>query len=736
MKSRVKVDVKVINLFINKLRMNQMKKTILMTLALLLGLSTFAQEAKVINDPYYEFKTSGIDHISRIELSTEDTRVYVQNTFLPNWWLDFNGKEVLVDADTQQEYEIIDIEGAKFGERTHTPTSGVLDVVMIFPPLATETKRINYDHKIFGVSLDENLAGLQANHSTPIEINEWMDAEIAKCVNKPLKDFKGEDFFTSQNGRLIGYIKGYSPKSKITTGIIYLNNYLTREDYPVAVSIEEDGRFDVEIPLISPIYSNMRLGNVSVDFYLEPGQTLGMIIDWEDFLLADQLRDRQYKFQKTAYKGNLAQTNFDLMRFQFEVNEYNSMSYRKQQAKMTFEEKVAALNQEKMIEMNKLDYYIYSWKWTDKASVILKNSIILKHARGMIDLENTRIREARKEPENKELQEPMPENFYDFFVDFPWDDQSMCITKEFSSFINRFEYSAFITKHRETPSTNFPAYFLDNEASLSKDDKALLKLAIKEDKTPEEIEILKERADSFKGFREKYSATFDKFLSAQKTELLNNQTFIWIKAENELSEKYNIAYNLPLDIAKLRSLKYRINNASKEDASAMWTKMSATLKDPYFIATGDSLLMKTFAPNADVAYTLPQGKATDIFNDIIAPYKGKVLFVDFWATFCGPCIGSITRMKETRQKYEGNEDFEFVFITDEKSSPQDRYDVFVKEQGLVNTHRISTSDYLQLRSLFKFNGIPRYVVISKDGKVINDNFSMHNFESSLKNILK
>jgi len=37
--------------------------------------------------------------------------------------------------------------------------------------------------------------------------------------------------------------------------------------------------------------------------------------------------------------------------------------------------------------------------------------------------------------------------------------------------------------------------------------------------------------------------------------------------------------------------------------------------------------------------------------------------------------------------------------------------------------------------LFKFNGIPRYIVINKEGKVWNDDFQMHNFEFELPKYL-
>ena len=67
---------------------------------------------------------------------------------------------------------------------------------------------------------------------------------------------------------------------------------------------------------------------------------------------------------------------------------------------------------------------------------------------------------------------------------------------------------------------------------------------------------------------------------------------------------------------------------------------------------------------------------------------------------------------------------------------QKTYDSFVKEQELKNLYRLSTDKYNYLRQLFKFNGIPRYVVIDKNGDVIDGDFPMHNFDVLLEDILK
>lgn len=153
------------------------------------------------------------------------------------------------------------------------------------------------------------------------------------------------------------------------------------------------------------------------------------------------------------------------------------------------------------------------------------------------------------------------------------------------------------------------------------------------------------------------------------------------------------------------------------------------------IETGNRLFTETFPEEKKTVYPLPNGIATDVFRKITDPFKGKILFIDFWATTCGPCVAGIKTMQPNREKYKDNKDFDFIFITDERSSPKADYDKFVKEQGMKNIYRLPIDDYNYLRQLFKFNGIPHYTVIDKEGNVMSNNFQMHNFESELNGIL-
>lgn len=627
--------------------------------------------SKVILNPSYEVKNSGITNVSKIELSDTETRISIHIVFLPKWWYQFDGDEVLKDPETTKSYTVTGIEGAEFKKKLWMPKSGDSTIVLIFPPLDKSVKRIDYGTSIFGISLDEKQSVQKKSTEVQKEVTKWLNAELAKSTRKTPMDFKSDQFFGEGNARLVGYLKGYDVRLGFTTGIIYANNVLTREDFPVVVQIHPDGRFEADVPMITPEYTYMRIKDSSIPFYMEPGQALSLILDWEEFLVADRLRNIRYQFKNIVYQGPLAKVNSDLAGFTPEQFDYKK--FQKKLETLTPEDFKTDMNKQKKEDSEKLEKYIGENKLTAQSTVILRNKIVTESATRMFDYVMTRRYKATQDTANKVLKIPAPISYYDFLKSIDLNDKSLLVTSEFSSFVNRFEYCEPLMKAQRR---SFPT-----------------------------------------------------------EQRVNVETNNWKIKDSILINDLGLKPNLVYEITKIRSLKFTFGQQSAEDANQYWNQLKQGIAYPYLIKTGDQLVKQTFPTEKVQAYTLPDGRATEIFRKIVDPFKGKILFVDFWATTCGPCVAGIQKMKPTRAKHYGNKDFDFIFITDERSSPEAAYKKFVAEQALENIYRLSLDDYNYLRQLFKFNGIPRYVVIDKDGKVLNDNFPMHNFDSELSRIL-
>ncbi|MES2829794.1 MAG: thioredoxin-like domain-containing protein [Bacteroidota bacterium] len=187
--------------------------------------------------------------------------------------------------------------------------------------------------------------------------------------------------------------------------------------------------------------------------------------------------------------------------------------------------------------------------------------------------------------------------------------------------------------------------------------------------------------------------------------------------------------NLVYDIAKLRSLKTSLgySHYKKATFAQEFSELSRTITEPVLIAELSRVYDKYKV--GKVAYELPNTAAANVFKKLINPLKGKILLIDFWAEWCSPCRAGIERSLALRTKYKDNPDFDFVFVTDSKGTGDSFYQDYIKKNLMVNTHRVTPDEYLALRELFKFNGIPRYVLVDADGKIRDDNFESYELQT-------
>ncbi|MFA9391769.1 MAG: TlpA family protein disulfide reductase [Prolixibacteraceae bacterium] len=728
-----------------------MKKTITMLTFLLATSMALFAKSKTIEYPAYEFKKSGIYNLTKIELTDSATFLTIHSTFIPHWWVEFNDYEVIRDSDTGQEFKITGIEGAVMNEHLWMPDSGDSTVVLIFPPLPLTVKRIDYQENIFGISLDASNAAKRGASIVSPEIEKWLGAELSKASKKTLDDFESSDFFNDSPARLIGCIKGYDERVGFSTGIVYASNEFTRDDFPIVVQIHPDGRFEAEIPMNKPEKTYVVFGDhFMFPYYMEPGQTLAMILDWEEFLTADRKRNVRYQFNQIEFRGALATINQELLAYPAEQPNYEE--FRKKRGTMTPSD--YKIDQKKELEKNLtvLEEYLKKNQLSAKTQKILYNGVIVTHANFLFDYAMNRDYYAQQDTTNEILKMPIPDSYYDFLQEIPLNDQSLMVVNEFSTFINRFEYcpsfrkAQMIAAKKSRPSSMQPQktildYFNEQKIEITNEEREFLTLANRKERSKEDTEKLQEMTEISKLFGEKYKEQIESFVALYVTPMTsllsgNKQIETWKVKDSILIYELGLESNLAYELAKVRSLKYSYEFAgTRENASELWTFLKEGITRPYLLVTGERLLNEAY-PEEKLAYTpIPDGIGADIFRKIVDPFKGKVLFVDFWATTCGPCIAGIKKMKSTREKYADNPDFEFIFITDERSSPEQNYTDFVKEQELKNIYRLSKDDYNYLRQLFKFNGIPRYVVIDAKGDVIDNNFPMHNFQSELSKLL-
>lgn len=97
---------------------------------------------------------------------------------------------------------------------------------------------------------------------------------------------------------------------------------------------------------------------------------------------------------------------------------------------------------------------------------------------------------------------------------------------------------------------------------------------------------------------------------------------------------------------------------------------------------------------------------------MLSELKGKVVWLEFWATWCGPCISAMPHLVDLQQKYKDK--LQVIAISNE---PEKRIAQFLKAKPFDLAFAIDTADLL--RKYFPYQLIPHSVLISADGKLIN-----------------
>jgi thiol-disulfide isomerase/thioredoxin len=111
---------------------------------------------------------------------------------------------------------------------------------------------------------------------------------------------------------------------------------------------------------------------------------------------------------------------------------------------------------------------------------------------------------------------------------------------------------------------------------------------------------------------------------------------------------------------------------------------------------------------------------------LVAPYKGKMVYLDIWGTWCGPCKEEMPYVPELKKRYAGK-DIVFVYLDMDNASKENDWKEYVQFTGLEGEHyRMDRTAIENIWQAIKAaggqtNSYPTFVLIDRDGKIIHPN---------------
>lgn len=172
-----------------------------------------------------------------------------------------------------------------------------------------------------------------------------------------------------------------------------------------------------------------------------------------------------------------------------------------------------------------------------------------------------------------------------------------------------------------------------------------------------------------------------------KDRIMNNYLQFGLKPDKNLGEAYDIYKNSNPDPKNLEKLTERYNQ----------------LKD---ITEGN------VSPSFN--YENHKGGTTSL-----ADLKGKYVYIDVWATWCGPCLREIPALKDAEKNYQGK-NIQFVSISIDEPKDYEKWKEMVTQKSLVGIQLMADENWKsQFVQDYAINGIPRFILIDPKGNIVS-----------------
>lgn len=555
-----------------------------------------------------------------------------------------------------------------------------------------------------------------------------------------------------------GIFEGYTPDLGFMTGIIESHNLLTNENYTHLIDIQPDGRFELKMELEHPQHVTMKLNDAFIGtLFVEPGDTLMCR------LMLTDVFNPQYVHNRTPVR-------MDGSRFMGRAAEYNTYRNLSQQIidrgcslidKMADSCRInglsdvfkACVDEQLQSIKDSMQVWMSQYAMSDRTKDLLYTDYIytiynfkLYYAAIVDNLQfiSEMTPEGYVTKPNPDYI-PLPDNYFDF-LSMEWLDNPLFITSSESTSVlgclDRFPLSLgnveSMIYNTSGGGALGPIYYVEkkmheNHKELTEEQlrgvDSIKQSFINAISSPNAvIDLGKDTVVSnlFWKYMEEYDNQRDS-LYALGTEFY--EKYFYSRAF-EMVQSYGLDRCLVYDYLLFQDfvfdLAHRYAEASEQVVLEQMSKMLPYIKTPYVVKNvinryADVLALRSMSDMFPASENQPRTPADEYFEELIAPYAGNVLYIDFWSTGCAPCKQGMIRAREYVESMKDRK-IKFLYITSEADSPLGAYQKFLDQFQIKGEHlRITKDQWNLLTSKFDIQGIPHCVIVNKRGEVVDNN---------------
>ncbi len=506
---------------------------------------------------------------------------------------------------------------------------------------------------------------------------------------------------------------------------VSITNLLLDDQQKFYVKMDSLGRFSLRLPVMNSTQAYLDWGRSSVSTVLEPGNTYFFLNDFktgQKLMMGD---DTRVQNELLAYP--------DQWNYQRIEGAISAMQFKAQMdsicnaLRAELEERIA---HHPNLSQRYIDY--------------LKGCYIVGQGESMM--------QARFD-----LKRQLPQEYMDFVTTELWQKvpQPYTLFRPFSTFIRDY-IDQMAQADFAVPAGGYTVYISD----------ALFSSVLRKNRTEGKVAITDDELALF----DRYAASYKAFLTAQfkahaeagatgegvfsidsvAAQQFSEQDFVMkrnallgredvakvLQDEAPFFEFYKIQRVFDVtgtnqnlrDIVMAQQFYRQIDQTRKPLAPAMKAFFEQQVKLPAAIAVVNEINDKYVAlERSDFANAASLRPSTDvegmsdgekIFRKIIEPYKGRIIYLDIWGTWCGPCKRNL---KESWKVKEALKDYDIVYLYLANRSSDESWKNVIKEYNLTGPncvhYNLPEDQQAAIEHYVGINGYPTYKLIDKQGNI-------------------
>ena len=664
-----------------------MKTTKFLIVALLMLLSAGVKaKDKVVELPPAVFSNNRSVEISKVTLSDTATVLDIAAFYRPGWWIKIVSDSYLL-ADGKK-YMIRSGEGIDLDSLFWMPPSGEASFKLVFEPLPLNTLTFDFIEsdcdncfKIYGVDLKNKRLKLS-------DIPEEYTRDYPPENDLELKLVKGEAVVS-------GTLRGYRPDFG-NVKLVYGNPITGKED-EVPVDVDADGLFRAAITVCSPTNLYLRLGSASFPVKAAPGKTSKLLVNLpEHNRKYSRLHKEEEPYGKEVYyAGYLAKLNTDLQNEA--LTDLSTADVFDVAADMDADELKTFLMEryEQLLAtsasagISPLAQQVFNTR-----QAFLLTDILMNADSYILSAYAQKYKVSYAEAAQKMKRSSQTDDYNDFYRLLPYNDPVVLLVPDIPLYIRNLGYA----RGDSNDPTAIMRYLAGCE-EVSTDEKALIHAYIDAYEKGEKFD----KTDSL-------NLLYKKYLPLVKEYNLKNMGLAYLK------RMLNVEDAFLFDLIRSQQISFALRDYNpltdeqKQELAAYPEIIRTTL-----LEQNEELLAKIEENKKKTGYTVlevPQVSNEQLFDEMVKPFRGKVVLVDFWATWCGPCRQANKEMEPLKAQLAGK-DLVYVYMTG-YTSPENTWRNMIPDlKG--NHYRMNDAQWEYISTQKKVEGVPTYLILDREG---------------------